>query len=88
MGNRILDGQTPGWTGSATDASPLTQSDATADPAGPFRSLFVGGTGAIKLTTYDGTTVTFTGVPAGFFHVAVSRVWTTGTTATNLLGLK
>ena len=70
----------------------VTASDTTADPAGPFASLYVGTStgiaGTLTVTTIRGTKVTFTGVLAGtIIPVAVQRVWSTGTTATNVLGL-
>lgn len=47
-----------------------------------------GGTGAVKVTTAAGTDVTFVGLPAGFvIPVQVRRVWSTGTTATSLVGI-
>jgi hypothetical protein len=50
--------------------------------------LYVGGAGNIKVTTAGGDTVTFTGVLAGsFIPVQVLRVWSTDTTATNIIAL-
>lgn len=50
--------------------------------------VYVGGTGAVKVTTGDGDVVTFSGVPAGdVLPVLVRRVWSTGTTATNLVAV-
>jgi len=48
--------------------------------------LFVGGAGAVKVTTISGTDVTFTGVIAGsVLPVRVKKVFATGTTATNMV---
>lgn len=53
-----------------------------------YRALYVGGTGDVKVLTMFGSTVTFTAVPAGtVLPVAVIRVFSTGTTATNLVGM-
>lgn len=69
----------------------VTQSDATADPNGPFRALLISVVGAVKLTTRGGTTVTIPsgGLAAGVLHpIRVQRVWSTGTTATGIFGVK
>jgi hypothetical protein len=48
--------------------------------------IWVGGAGNIKVTTAQGTDVTFTAVPTGtVLPVQVLRVWSTGTTATNMV---
>lgn len=69
------------------DAAAVTPNDSV-DLAEPS-VIYVGGfgtTGAVKVTTAQGTDVTFLGVPAGFvIPVQVRRVWSTGTTATNLI---
>jgi hypothetical protein len=50
--------------------------------------LYVGGDGDLKVTTIGGDDVTFVGVVAGtFLPVHVLRVWSTGTTATNIVAL-
>lgn len=71
------------------DAFSISPSD-TADLPN-ISVVYVGGfgtTGAVKVTTAQGTDVTFLGVPAGaVLPVQVRRVWSTGTTATNLLGI-
>jgi hypothetical protein len=51
--------------------------------------LYVGTTGSVKVTTANGDAVTFVGVPAGKdILLNVTRVWSTGTTASNILGYK
>jgi hypothetical protein len=69
------------------DAAAVTPSDASDLPTPSV--IYVGNygtTGAVKVTTAQGTDVTFLGVPAGFvIPVQVRRVWSTGTTATNLI---
>ena len=50
--------------------------------------LYVGGTGAIKLTTSSGSILTFSGLNAGtFVPVQTIKVFNTGTTATNIIAL-
>jgi hypothetical protein len=49
------------------------------------RAIYVGGSGDIKINGADGVAVTFIGVPAGWFPCRAVRVWSTGTTATNLI---
>ena len=62
----------------------------SAGPARPTRALIIGGAGTIKLTFADGSVATLT-VPTGVLgfvqYLAVTRVWATGTTATNLTAL-
>ena len=61
------------------------QSD-TVDMANGTRGIYVGGAGDIKLVTVGGETVTFMAVPAGsILPVRAARIWSTGTTATNLV---
>lgn len=50
--------------------------------------LYVGGSGNIKVKTASGNDLTFTGLNAGtFVPVQVVQVFSTGTTATNILAL-
>lgn len=50
--------------------------------------IYVGGGGNVRVTTFNGDDVTFVGVLAGaVLPVQVVRVWTTGTTATNMLAI-
>jgi len=70
------------------DAVAVTKSDTTADPKGPFAGVYTGEGGDIKVTTLRGTSITFKSTAAGsILPVAVSRVWSTGTSATTPLGL-
>lgn len=51
-------------------------------------ALYVGGAGDVKVLMVGGDEVTFTGVAAGTFMPAlVLRVFSTGTTATNIVAL-
>jgi hypothetical protein len=50
--------------------------------------LYVGGAGDVKVKTASGDEVTFVGIAAGtFMPVNVVRVFSTGTSATNILAL-
>lgn len=53
-------------------------------------ALWIGtpGDGTLSVIMSDGTTVAFAGVPAGLLPIAVKRVRSTGTGATNILALK
>lgn len=66
------------------DAATVSTSDTVnfTDPS----VIYVGTSGNVKVTTAQGTAVTFSNVPAGVvIPVQVIRVWTTGTTATNMI---
>jgi hypothetical protein len=73
------------------DALAVTLSDTTADPAlggGQFAGFYVGGSGTVKFQSVRGTTVTLVGAQAGtIYPFACTRIWSTGTTATSILGL-
>lgn len=65
------------------DAASITPSDTIDLPQ--VSVVFVGVSGNVKVTTAQGSDVTFTGVNAGtVLPVQVRRVWSTGTTATSL----
>ena len=52
------------------------------------RALWVGGAGNITVVMKDGTTILFSGVPAGaWMPIRVSQVRATGTTATNIVAV-
>lgn len=55
---------------------------------GAVRALYVGGSGNVKITDPQGNAVTFANVPAGVvLPVMAKRIWATGTTASNIIGL-
>jgi len=71
----------------ATKAFEISPGDG-ADIAYVTRALWVGGAGDLKVTTSAGDTVTLVGVTAGcLIPIRVSRVWSTGTSATSIVGL-
>ena len=72
---------------SAQSVAAVTPSDSV-DLTTNARALYIGGTGAVKVTTVAGDAVTFSAAQAGsILPIAVRRVWSTGTTATNILAL-
>ena len=65
----------------------VTPSDA-AELAHVTRALFVGTGGNLAVRLQDGTALTFANVPGGtLIPIRVARVLTTGTTASQILGL-
>ena len=52
-------------------------------------ALWIGGAGggALKVTTVDGSVLTFAGVPVGWFPIATQLVWSTGTDVTDIVGV-
>lgn len=71
------------------DAIAVTPSDTTDDPAGPFAGLQCTGTaGLAKIITGAGRTATIF-LPQGICTpIAARRVFTTGTAATSIIGLR
>jgi hypothetical protein len=71
----------------ATRARAVTPND-SADLPRPNSTLYIGGDGNVKVTTEEGDAVTFVGVVAGStLPVVCKRVWSTGTTATNIVAI-
>lgn len=69
------------------DAFPITPSD-TADLPRMAQGLTVGGAGTLKVTTAAGNTVTLNSVAAGtVLPLRVSKVFSSGTSATNINGM-
>ena len=79
---RTVDATVPAHTANA-----VTKSDSTT--FNPTRGVYVGGAGNIKVDmAYSGTAITFTGVLAGsFLPIQVTRIYSTGTTATDMVAL-
>ncbi|MEK1908183.1 MAG: hypothetical protein AAAB13_20615 [Pseudomonas sp.] len=68
----------------ASNAAAVTPNDSTDLPY-TSRALFIGGAGNVAVIMAGGQTVTFTGVTAGaLLPIRVSRVLSTGTTATTI----
>ena len=85
--DRFFGGRRPSWESPGVGLPSVTASDTVPDPAGPFRSLWVGGAGNVKVTALDGSTNTLTNVPVGILPISVLMVWSTGTTATGIVGI-
>lgn len=71
-------------TSPITGAAAVTPDDATDLPETTV-SLFVGTAGTLKVTFEDGSTVTYAAITAGRHPLRVKRVWSTGTSAANLV---
>lgn len=71
----------------AENAAAVTPNDST-DLANTTRGVYVGVTGDLKVDTVGGNTVTFVSLAAGIIHpIRAKRVYSTGTTATSILGV-
>jgi hypothetical protein len=71
----------------ASVASAVTPNDST-DLTTVAQGIYIGGAGDLKVDMADSGTVTFSGLPAGvFLPIIVKRVYSTGTTATNIIAL-
>lgn len=70
----------------ARHAAAVTPNDST-DLTVRARVLYIGTAGALKVTTQGGEDVTFGNVEAGTLPISVTRVWSTGTTASNIVAL-
>ena len=61
---------------------------ADSDLVAPVRALYIGGSGNVKINDTGNGAVTFVAVQAGtILPVMARRVYATGTTATNIVGL-
>lgn len=73
-------------TESAIGASAVTPSDSA--EIKPTRAVYIGGDGNLRVDMASGDTVTFSGLVAGsVLPVQVKKVYSTSTTATNILAL-
>lgn len=72
----------------ALGAVTITPNDSTDNMGGkPVRAIWVGGAGDMAITTSNGEDVTVYGIAAGtLVPIRPSRIKSTNTTATNLLG--
>jgi hypothetical protein len=68
-------------SGTATDAKTVTPHDTNDLSPGVCNALWIGGAGDVAVITAAGTTLTLT-APVGLLPLQVSRVKSTGTTAT------
>lgn len=79
----IEDGYQGGVAVTVSDTANIVFPSGTASSKG----LYVGTTGDISAVMADGTTFVLKTVPVGFHRLAVRRINSTGTTATNLVAL-
>jgi hypothetical protein len=71
----------------ASGAVEVTPSDGS-DLAVFTRGIYVGASGDVVVTTVGGNVVTFVGLAAGMIHpICARRIWSTGTTATDIVGV-
>lgn len=67
-----------------TGAVAVTPADDT-DLAEISLNLYIGTAGTLKVTMFDGTTVSYAAIAAGRHPLRVKRVWATGTSAANIV---
>lgn len=83
----VFENHQVGLTCPATHCDAITPSD-TQPLANTSRILYVGSSGDISVMLASGDTATLTAAQSGVMYpLRVTRVYATGTTATNLLGL-
>jgi hypothetical protein len=71
----------------AIHAAAVTPSDSN-DLASNTRGIYVGTGGDVKVTMAGGQQVTFKNLTGGMIHpICAVRIWSTGTTATDILGV-
>lgn len=69
----------------ATHVTAITPNDSTTFSA--TRALYIGSGGNLRVLTVDNDTITFTAVPIGILPIRVTKVFSTSTTASSILGL-
>ena len=66
----------------------VTPADGSDLPDGPSMAVYIGGAGNLKVTTLKGDTLVISGLLAGcVYPFRVSRIWSTSTTATNIIAM-
>lgn len=71
-----------------SDTNDITPAGSTINPSDCGVCLYVGTGGNIKVDSPSGDTVTFANVPDGtFMPIQVKRVYSTGTTASDIIAL-
>ncbi len=74
--------------GPATKAAVVTPLDSS-DLTDKSRAIFIGGSGNLKVEMFGGDIVTFVGMLAGqIYPIAVTKVFSGSTTATNIMALR
>lgn len=77
---------TAGWAGPAEGGVSVSPHD-TNDLVKACKALYVGVAGDIKVDHVDGSTITYKNVPVGVFPIMCSRVYSTGTGASQIIAL-
>jgi hypothetical protein len=72
--------------GSAFGGFVITPSD-SADLQAPVHGIYVGVSGHVKITGFDGQVVTYENVPVGVLPVCATRVWAVAGSATKMVGM-
>lgn len=87
--NNDINGVPVGFDGPGTKLTSITKSDATDLTSLKIRALWVGGAGDVAVIALNDTAaVTIAGVLAGtLLPIAVVKVMSTNTTATNIVGV-
>lgn len=81
-----FDSNSPATVAPARGGAAVTKSDTAVVN---FRALYIGGAGDVAVTGEDGENVTFESVPAGsIIPIRCTKVLSTGTSATKIVGLK
>lgn len=78
MANQPVNQLTP------SRAVTVTPSDSASNV---YSMLHVGGAGTVKITDREGNDTTWTVAASGYVYCQTSKVWSTGTTATSIIGL-
>jgi hypothetical protein len=88
--NAVIGGHMPGWESPGQSLVAVTPHDSNNITGGDVRALWVGGAGNVAiLAAGDSSAVTIVGVPAGtLLPIATTRVNSTNTTATNIVGIR
>lgn len=87
MARDIYETYETGIDGPAIGNVEVTPSD-TEDLDQISRTIYIGSAGNLRLTAKDGTTATYTNLPAGtFLTVRARRVFATGTTASGIVSM-
>lgn len=81
-------GDVNGQNAPASGAVAVTPADGSDLSLAPTRGLYIGVSGDVKVDMLGGdTAITFKAAPVGVLPIRVKRVYSTGTTATNILAL-
>ena len=81
------DNHAAGLESPAFHAFEITPND-SAPLSSPTRAIYLGVGGALQITMLSGATVTFHNLPAGsLLPVRATRIFSTNTTATGIIGL-